>query len=222
MQIFAAVHTIRKAIHLNIFVIMTLLLFPGISSSQTILEQAEAAAQNNSSHATKWTGHFNYIFGYKGMDDNWSPAENQFEFGIVDFDFRKIDWPVSIAVQILMTYSDQEPDAPMVYGDFSGTYEFNLGLRKIWRPKDKIQPFLGGGLSIVGASATKQVYDNCYYQTDNDSGLGYWIGTGAYWNITNTFHTGINLQYTYGEIQFFEKDFNAGGLHVNAIVGLHW
>jgi hypothetical protein len=94
------------------------------------------------------------------MDDNWAPAQNQFEYGLVDLDFQREDWPISIAVQVLLTYSDQVPEIEGVSGDYSGTYEFNLGLRKIWRRQKKIPPF--------------------------------------------------------------EKDFNAGGLHFNALIGYHW
>ena len=213
---------IRKIIYLYIFLTGVLLFMPCATPSQTISSPAALKTTTALSKARKWSGHFNYIVGYKKMDDNWVPAEDQFEFGLVDFDFQRADWPVSIAGQMLLTHSGQVPDTAGVSGDYSGTYEFNLGLRKIWRPQKKIQPFLGGGLSLVGASTTEQACGYCYAQPDHDSGLGYWLGAGVYWIFMQNFHTGFNLQYTHGDVQLFGKDFNAGGLHVNALIGTHW
>jgi len=205
-----------------LFFTCVVLLWSGTAFSQTTSSAEETRTGTNLSANEKWSGHFNYSLGYKKMEANWVPAEDQFEYGLVDLDFQKTHWPVSIACQLLMTYSEQVPDTEGASGDYSGTYEFNLGLRKIWRPQKKIQPFLGGGLSILGASTTEQGCGYCYTQTDHDSNLGFWLGTGAYWILGQNFHTGFNLQYTYGEIQLFGKDFNAGGLHFNALIAYHW
>jgi hypothetical protein len=54
---------------------------------------------------SKWTGHVNYILGYKGVKQQLAPTENQVEFGLVDFDIKRADWPVRLAAQFLLTYS---------------------------------------------------------------------------------------------------------------------
>ena len=54
---------------------------------------------------SKWTGHVNYILWYKGVEQQWAPAENQVEFGLVDFDIKRADWPVRLAAQFLLTYN---------------------------------------------------------------------------------------------------------------------
>ena len=213
---------IWKSICLCIFFAGEFLLSPNAAFTQNITRSAEINTYKDPPKATEWSGHLSYIAGYKKMEDHWAPAEDQFEYGLVDFDFQKADWPVSITVQVLMSHSEQVPEAEGVFGDFSGTYEFNLGLRKIWRQKKKIQPFIGGGLSIAGASTTVQACGYCYAQTDHDSGFGYWTAAGFYWVLGQNFHTGFNLQYTYAEIQLFDKEFNAGGLHLNALIGCHW
>jgi hypothetical protein len=173
----------------------------------------------------KWVGHIQYLIGYKGLSGDWAPAENQFEFGLLDFDFRRVHWPISIVAQLLLSYASDVPDQPGFRGDFSGTYEFNLGLRKVWESSPRFHPFLGGGFSIVGGSTTEQHNGPggaWYNQEDNDSGLGFWVGTGAYWIFAKSFHTGINAQYTWGEIELFGNDLDTGGIHLNAIIGFHW
>jgi len=174
----------------------------------------------------KWTGHLNYIFGYKKLSNDWKPAEDQIEFGLVELDLRRLNWQVSIVGQLLMTYSSDIPERYGFEGDFSGTYEFNLGLRKVWENSSRFHPFLGGGSSIIGGSTTRQIDrpfgGAMYVQDDNDAGFGYWVGGGFYWVLTERLHTGINAQYTWGEIKLFEEDLNAGGIHLNVIIGYHW
>jgi hypothetical protein len=174
----------------------------------------------------KWTGHINYIFGYKILSNDWKPAEDQIEFGLVDLDLRRSNWQVSIVGQLLMTYSSDIPERYGFEGDFSSTYEFNLGLRKVWENSSCFHPFLGGGPSIIGGSTTRQIDrpfgGAIYVQDDNDTGYGYWVGGGFYWVLTERLHTGLNAQYTSGKIKLFENDLNAGGIHLNVIIGYHW
>ncbi|MBT8370605.1 MAG: hypothetical protein KJO34_06560, partial [Deltaproteobacteria bacterium] len=140
-----------------------------------------------------WAGHISYIFGYKRLNNDWEGAQDHVEFGLIDLDFQKKNWPIHIAGQLLLTYSPDTPDAPAFKGDFSGTYEFNLGLRKVWERSSQFQPYVGGGVSIIGASTTKDFGDGSYYQEDNDSSYGYWAGTGFYWILSEKWHTGFNI-----------------------------
>lgn len=196
-----------------------------ISKGNSTAEQTKQEA--------KWTGHVNYIFGYKKLSNDWEPAEDQIEFGVVDLDLRRVNWPISIVGQLLLTYASDIPDEPGFRGDFSGTYEFNVGLRKVWEDFPRFHPFLGGGFSILGGSTTKDPGDPWYYwyysyyqeesyQEENDSDFGYWVGAGFYWVLTENLHTGINAQYTWGEIKLFDKDLDAGGIHLNFLIGYRW
>lgn len=175
----------------------------------------------------QWTGHISYVVGYKRLSNEWSPAEDHLEFGLVDFDFRRTNWPISIAAQLLTTTTpgNDIPDEPGFEGDFSGTYEFNLGLRKVWENSPRFHPFLGGGPSIIGGSTTEKHSGRggaWYNQEEHDADFGFWAGTGFYWVITESFHLGMNAQYSWAEIELFDKDLNAGGIHLNMIIGYHW
>lgn len=123
--------------------------------------------------------------------------------------------------QLLLAHAPNIPDEPGFQGDYTGTYEFNLGLRKVWRNLPRFQPFLGGGASIVGGGTNESFGVGSHYQEDSDSAYGYWVGMGFYWMMTETLHTGINAQYSWGTINLFDKDLNAGGIHLNVIIGYH-
>jgi hypothetical protein len=85
------------------------------------------------------------VLGYKGLEKKWAPANDQVAFGVIDFDIKRADWPVSFAAQPLLTYDSKIPNLPGFAGDQSGTYEFNLGIRKLIGSLPRYQPFLGGG-----------------------------------------------------------------------------
>ena len=169
-----------------------------------------------------WAGHVSYIFGYKRLNNDWKGAQDHIEFGLVDLDIQKKNWPIHIAGQLLLTYSPDTPDNPAIKGDFSGTYEFNLGLRKVWERPSQFHPYFGGGVSIIGASTTEDLGDGWYYQEDNDSSYGYWVGTGFYWMLSEKWHTGLNFQYSHAKVELFDEELNAGGLHFNLLIGWRW
>jgi hypothetical protein len=215
-----AVSNDAKALVFFWITICTLYALVANAEGETISKAHPTAEQMQ--QEAKWTGHLNYIFGYKKLSNDWEPTEDQIEFGLVDLDLRRVNWHVSIVGQLLLTYASDIPDEPGFRGDYSGTYEFNVGVRKVWGDLPRFHPFLGGGFSILGGSTTEDLGDLWYYQEENDSGFGYWVGAGFYWVLTEQLHTGINAQYTWGEIELFDKDLNAGGIHLNIIIGCHW
>ena len=209
-----------KALAVFCLTICTVYALVADAEGETITKGNSTAEQMQ--QEAKWTGHLNYIFGYKKLNNDWEPAEDQIEFGLVDVDLRRVNWQVSIVGQLLLTYASDIPDEPGFRGDYSGTYEFNVGVRKVWGDLPRLHPFLGGGFSILGGSTTEDLGNQWYYQEENDSDFGYWVGGGFYWVLTERLHTGINAQYTWGEIKLFDKDLNAGGIHLNIIIGYHW
>ena len=214
------VYKYMKTLAVSCLTICTVYALVADAEGETITKANSTAGQMQ--QEVRWTGHLNYIFGYKKLSNDWEPAEDQIEFGLVDVDLRRVNWQVSIVGQLLLTYASDIPDEPGFRGDYSGTYEFNVGVRKVWRDLPRLHPFLGGGFSILGGSTTEDLGDLWYYQEENDSGFGYWVGGGFYWILTDQLHTGINAQYTWGEIELFDKDLNAGGIHFNFIIGYHW
>jgi hypothetical protein len=164
------------------------------------------------------------VIGYKGLNSDWAPANDQFEFGLVDLDFRPPRWPVGFVVQTLMTYANNVPDQPGFRGDFCGTYELNFGLRKVWDRHPRLQPFLGGGVSVLGADTVTDWGMGWwwYEQEDSDTALGWWVSSGLYYNTSPAFHIGGQVVYSDGEIELFGQKLNAGGLSIVFVIGMHW
>ena len=172
-----------------------------------------------------WAGHVSYVAGYKQFESDWAPVEGQFEFGVFDIDVQPPKWPVSLCTQLLVTYADSPPDLPGAFGDYSGAWEINLGVRKVFPVSQPISLFLGGGVSFLGASSSSwldfgwgggQVYE------DSDSTVGFWCSGGVYWNLSRHFHLGLELQYSQGEITLFHQELSAGGFHALGMFGYHW
>lgn len=171
-----------------------------------------------------WTGHLSYVIGYKRLESRWSPAANQFEFGLIDVDFGRRRWPVSIAEQFLMSYTGDTAEG--LPGNNSGTYELNLGLRKVFYPDRALQPFIGGGASLIGASTGEFITFNrsesANVQEDGAVTAGFWAGAGLYWAFHQHWHTGLAVQYSWGKLRLAGKDLNAGGVHALGMVGYRW
>jgi hypothetical protein len=172
----------------------------------------------------QWVTHLSYVLGYKRLDNQWSPAQDQVEFGLLDFDIRRGNWPVSVAAQFLLTYASSRPHLQNFVGNQSGTYEFNLGLRKVWDDWQPVQPFLGGGLAIIGGSTSSFIdfgHESASVTEDHDIAVGVWLGTGFYWPFSPHWHTGLALQYSTAEIDLFAHHLDAGGVHVMLLFGYH-
>jgi opacity protein-like surface antigen len=174
----------------------------------------------------QWTGHLNYVIGYKQLASTWRPARDQVEVGLLDFDFRHVSWPASLAAQLLLSYDDTIPNQPGFLGNQSGTYEFNLGVRKVWDADQALQPFIGGGMAVAGGSTSTFLDfgwgESATINEDSDTSVGYWVGGGCYWLLNRAFHLGVNLQYSHADIELFGKRLDAGGFHVLLMLGYHW
>jgi hypothetical protein len=198
---------------------LTLACFPIVAFAQT-----PRGAADDASDGEGWTGHASYVIGYKRLEGRWSPAADQFEFGLIDVDFGKRSWPVSIAGQLLLSYTGDTPrNLP---GNNSGTYEVNLGLRKVFNQDAAVQPFIGGGVSLIGASTGQFIrfnrYESANVREDGAVSAGFWAGAGLYWAFHQHWHTGLAIQYSWGELRLAGKDLNAGGVHALGLVGYRW
>jgi hypothetical protein len=183
---------------------------------------APGGQESQSSDGRTSAAHVSYIFGYKRLEKKWHPGENQMDFGIVDVDYRRAHWPVSIAAELSLSYTWYKPNLPGFKGNFAGTYEFNTGARKIWERWDRIQPFVGGGFSILGGSTTSQIGGTIYVQESHNARPGAWGEAGLYWLVGRKWHTGFRAEYSDGTITLFGQRLNAGGVHVMALLGRRW
>lgn len=179
----------------------------GLALSQTLSPRLAAAEEN------KWTGNANIFLGAKALDEaDWRPANEQGEFGI-EGDFRRQNWPVSIAVDYFSAsgrgtisgYSSGEIEME------SRTSELNLGIRKIWDAFPHARPFLEGGISFARASARISIPGDSI--EDSGGGTGAWLGGGIYWTPAESFNIGLELRSSAAKANIFGFDTTAGGGH---------
>lgn len=185
-------------------------------------DTAPGGPESSSSDERTSAAHVSYIFGYKRLEKKWQPGENQIDFGIVDFDYRGAHWPVSLATELSLSYTSYKPSLPGFKGTFAGTYEFNIGARKVWERWSRAQPFVGGGFSILGGSTTSQIGGTIYIQESHNARPGGWGEAGLYWLVGRKWHTGVRAEYSDGTITLFGQRLNAGGVHVMALLGRRW
>lgn len=177
--------------------------------------------------ALDWTGNVNLALGGKSLDeDDWTfsgvTLEDHDELSL-GLDFRMIDWPVSIAIEISGS-AEQEKISGI--GDVEGkTGELRIGLKKIWEPVETIHPFLGGGLAFISGEVEAVNEDLLPLKieiSDDDRGTGFWLMGGVYWTLGGVFNLGFELGYSTAEISLFNKDVDAGGGHAALLLGYHW
>lgn len=163
--------------------------------------------------ADEWEGHASLLFGQKKLDKDWQSHDSQASGGFIT-DFKKSDWPVSIAIDIIGGNDDNKK------GDLveSDTAELDIGVRKIWQLESlPIQPYLGGGLAFITAEQ-RRTND----RKQEDEVVGGWLGAGAYWDINDRFNLGVDVRYSRGEVKLYGKDHQAGGLTAGVTLGMHW
>lgn len=180
-----------------------------------------AYAPTPSDYWSEWSGHFSYVVGYKRMESKWSPAKNQTEVGLLDFDFKHSSWPVSIATEFLLSYANDRPALAGFRGNNSGTYEFNIGPRKIFENSSPFQPFLGTGLSVIGGSTSTSFWFS-NVREESDTGVGYYLEGGVYWLFGRNWDIGVRVEYSSADIKLFGTHLDAGGVHAMAMLGVHW
>ncbi len=159
-----------------------------------------------------WTGNVNFFLGAKALEDEWDPAEEQTEFGI-EVDFRQQSWPVSIAIDLLVAAGEDDFFGANIE---SRTSELNIGVRKIWDKSPQVRPFIGGGVSFISGEF------KAFGFSEDDSAMGFWIGGGVYWTLSQHFNLGLELKASSAEITLFDVDANAGGGHFGLLIGYHW
>jgi hypothetical protein len=168
-----------------------------------------------------WLGHVNFLIGYKGMESGWSPSDDQLMLG-VDVDVQPPRWPVSLVLQVMVSYADNIPDSTPYWADFTSTFELNLGLRKVFTRNPTFQPFIGGGLSVITAGLTRDLGWWWYDTVEDDTGVGWWAGGGLYVNLNPQLHIGVLAQYSWAKVEIVGRDLNAGGVTCALVVGGRW
>lgn len=158
-----------------------------------------------------WTGNIRIFLGGKGLDkSDWDPVEVQSEFSILS-DFGPADWPVHFAADLRFGASNTETFAGL---DVQSTsWEFNLGVRKIFNPESDVRPYVGGGLAFGGAEL------ELGGSRESDSGAGLWVDFGIDFTITAPMTIGLELCWSSIPITVAGVDTDAGGFHLGLTIG---
>lgn len=173
------------------------------------------------------TGEVNFFLGQKALSSSdWEPVETQGEFGAV-MSFGQKDWPVSIAVDVLVSAAEKDATDPFLGSyTFTGTtYEIDFGVRKVWGKK-ATRPYVGAGIGLIGGGAELKTG---FASVDaDDMGFGFWVDAGIFWRLGSHFNIGLDLRYSDAEVDldfgngFIAQDIDAGGFSYGLLLGFGW
>ena len=184
----------------------------------TLLFMAMPAAHADDTQADGWTGNVSGYVGHKSVDnDDWPNLDSQRSAGVIS-DFRKQNWPVSIAADLIFAAAD---NGSGTIENTGGTAEMHLGARKIFTLETtSFRPYVGGGIAIISASLENE--NAGVTIEDDDTVFGAWIGAGTYYAVTPSFNLGLDVRYSKAEVTLFDIDREAGGLYAGITAGYHW
>lgn len=171
---------------------------------------------------TNWTGNLNLMGGFKFLESDWKPAEDQRAFGIQG-DVRLDTWPINLVAAYTFAESASEsveiPAGGTVTNE-SRTDEVDLGIRKYFERETAWRPFVSGGVSLLrGELETKGPLIS---QDDSDTAVGLWAGLGTLYVWGDVFNTGVQAKYATGNVDLNGQSLDAGGIHVSALLGVRW
>ena len=167
-----------------------------------------------------WKGDADILIAGKSLDKNqWAPTDQQGEIGLLS-NWQGPEWPIALAVDLLSA----SRNATISSGGFTGqkgkTSEFDLGVRKIWRPDARFRPFAGGGFALASGEIDKTGPAGTI--SDKDSGVGIWLNGGVFWTLSEAFNLGFDVRISGAQVRLFGSDVSAGGFHLGLLAGYHW
>jgi outer membrane protein with beta-barrel domain len=162
-------------------------------------------------------GHVNLFLGSKVLNqDDWAPIDTHTEGGI-EASWGSSEWPVMIATDLLGSTRSKD-----VLGvDTKGTTgELALGVRKIWNTgtHQRVHPYIGGGISYI--SAKFEGTSGGITVSDDDTGVGGWVGGGIFWRLGSQFNLGVSARGSSAKVTLYGVEGNAGGGHFGVTFGL--
>ena len=166
-----------------------------------------------------WTGHANFLIGQSFLDDGkWGSLDHQDAYGL-EIDFRNRHWPVNIAIDLVGCSKEEDslvPGTGRVIRQSADISELDLGVRKVWDQGPFIHPFVGGGIGIVTAER-----QSLGIELDGD-GVGLWLDTGINLAVTTHFNVGVELRYSWAEVDLGPERINTGRVTAGALLGFRW
>lgn len=184
----------------------------------------------------------NFVLGKKYLDStDWPVGGDQLSVSFLST-FGPRSWPVQIAIDFLVSGTSDnsfEISRPgfEITGDevHQGTYELDVGVRKIWR-SDRARPFVGGGLAIISALQERvdfvlpppetrhpdAIPRPLLITSQEDEALGAWIDGGIFWRLGKRFNIGLEARFSRAELSFTGREVQAGGFNLGLILGWGW
>ncbi|NRA38666.1 MAG: hypothetical protein HRU15_11040 [Planctomycetes bacterium] len=167
-------------------------------------------------YASDFGNNLQFTLGQKILEDNdWGPISHQTEFGVL-FDYQGNNWPVSICLDLFVSYGKGDEGAISYSGT---TNEFHAGVRKYWVTENtQWRPYFGGGMAFLYASETIEYAGSV---SDSGSGIGYWANGGISWQRDQLL-LGAEFRISKADADIFNIDTNIGGEHLSLTIGYNF
>ncbi|MBP1647272.1 MAG: hypothetical protein H6Q30_717 [Bacteroidetes bacterium] len=197
--------------------LLLLILVCGWSTQATA--QPETVPDSTDKVVSAWEIHLSLVAGYKLLAPAWAPARHQIGLGLLDLDFGMRSWPVRIVIQLLNSTSLAVPRLEGLRGDYCGTSELNIGMRKIFATEGAIKPHIaaGGGVYFGTTQTTIPNFGN--YPEEHARGYGGWGSAGFYWMASDALLVGMAAQYSSATGVLANQEIPIGGFQLLLYLG---
>ena len=100
------------------------------------------------------------------------------------------------------------------------TRELDLGVRKICEYSPNMHAYFGVGVGLFWAELEGRTTGTRV--SDDDTGIGLWIGAGMYRTLHDHLNLGFDFRWSKAEVNLHGADLEAGGYHAGVLLGYHW
>jgi hypothetical protein len=171
-------------------------------------------------------GNFNGYLGMKYLDDeDWGENDDQVAVGI-SFDMVKQNWPFNLVMEGIVS-SDSHDSGPI--DTTSSIIELAVGARKYFDFTQNMSLYAGLGptlfFGMIDEDGVRLAPGPSLENADRDdsgAGVGAWVGGGLIFRPNERLNFGLNIRQSWGEVEIFNRDREAGGLLVNLLGGVRF
>jgi len=182
------------------------------------------AAGTAEAAAADWQWNLAALAGARELQsDTWRSTNDQYVLGAT-LDFRRLDWPVSIAFTLADSWQYENcarHDSLFSCGDWytvGRVRDLTVGARKTWEPGERTNLFLGAGPSLVTAKLRDRRSGG---PEGKDTTWGAGLEGGAYWRAGSTFFLGLYVRSVLGaNIRFSGERVDADFFEFGVLFGV--
>jgi hypothetical protein len=182
------------------------------------------------------------VLGGKLLDsDDWPVGDSQGSLAFLST-FGPQSWPVQVAIDVVGSSAVEDSfnisrPGIEIRGEevVQSTFEFDVGVRKVWR-LGRARPFVGGGLAIIQAQQERAIFFPPPFDdegnellprppvivSDSDESPGGWVDGGIFWRLGKRFNLGLEARFSAAQVKLSGRDVQAGGVSVGLILGWGW